>query len=164
MKFFCIRPIPRFICLIMLVCLGSGCLESWEADYSGIELIPIKGTITLDGEPLPDAVVFFVQENETKSYATTDKNGFYKMKFNSEVDGVLPGNVTVEISTTASTGELKVDEGESDPDMKKKKGEKKELVPAEYNVESQLKVAVTSSDRTFNFDLKPDGSTTGPSK
>ena len=130
----------------------------------GLNLIPIKGTITLDGQPLPDAVVFFVQENETKSYATTDKSGFYRMKFNSEVDGVLPGNVTVEISTTASTGELKVDEGESDPDMEKKKGKKKELVPAEYNVESQLKVAVTSSDRTFNFDLKSDGSTTGPSK
>lgn len=143
----------------MLLCAGSGCMGTWEADYSGIGLIPIEGTITLDGKPLPDAVVFYVQENENP-YATTDEKGFYRMKFNSEVNGVLAGDATVEISTTASTGELK----REDPDAKKKKGKKKELVPAVYNKKSQLKLTVTSDDRVFNFDLKSDGSTTGPTE
>ncbi len=98
------------------------------------------------------------------SFATTDKDGNYRMKFNSEVDGVLPGEVTVRISTTASTGELKVEEGEGeiDPDLPRAR-ENKELVPNEYHKNSKLKVTIPSGKNVFNFDLKSDGSTTGPS-
>lgn len=165
MKLFCDRSLVflRLFGLLMVLVLGTGCMGTWRADYSGLGLVPIDGTITLDGEPLADTVVFFVQESGTKSYATTDNNGFYRMKFNSEANGVLPGPVTVEISTTASTGELKAGGFEVDPDQKKR-DKNKELVPAVYNKESQLKITVSSDDRTFNFDLKSDGSTTGPTE
>ena len=139
-------------------------MGTYEADYSGIGLIPIEGTITLDGTPLADAVVFYVREDGGKSYATTDEKGFYQMKYNSEVGGVLAGNTTVEISTTASTGVLKKEVYDDNGAPKKKKKKKKELVPKAYNKESKLKITVAPDDRTYNFDLKSDGSTTGPTE
>ena len=157
-------PSPRFYVWLTILSLTSGCMGTWKADYSGIELIPIEGTVTLDGTPLAGVVVFYVQEDGSKSYATADEKGFYKMKFNSEVGGVLPGSVTVEISTTAKTGELKPGDADGIPDPRTKKGKKKELVPAVYNKKSKLKLTVATGDRVYNFDLKSDGSTTGPTK
>ncbi|QEG22344.1 carboxypeptidase-like regulatory domain-containing protein [Mariniblastus fucicola] len=156
------RPIAMGICLIAIT-MVSGCIGSNEANYSQLGLIKVTGNIKLDGEPLPDTVVFFEQTDGTMSYATTDANGDYRMKFNSEVDGVLPGEVVVKISTLASTGELKTDEGDAevDPDLPKPK-EKKELVPVEYHKESKLNLTIPTGNNVFNFDLNSDGSTTGP--
>ena len=148
--------------LIIGTLLLTGCLGTYKADYSGLGLIPVTGIITLDGKPLPNAVVFFVQENETKSYATTEANGFYRMMFNSEVEGVLPGTVTVEISTTASTGELNIAKGDAEVDPDAPKKSKKELVPAAYNKKSKLNVTVSPESNKFDFDLKLDGSTLQP--
>jgi hypothetical protein len=147
----------------------TGCLESIEPDYGSLGLVSVSGTITLDGDPLSNTVVFFESPDETFSYATTDSNGYYTLKFNSKKEGVIPGQKVVRISTTASTGEsagsmsgMEEDDGEGD------EGEegglsKEERVPTVYNKESQLNVTVPDSSTTFDFDLKSDGSTTGPS-
>ncbi len=155
------RPLASGFCLVAMSVVIAGCLGTHRADYSKLGLIKATGKITLDGAPLPQAVVFFEQLDETMSYATTDENGNYRMKFNSEVDGVLPGEVVVRISTTASTGEPNVDEGEVDPDLPVSR-QKKELVPKEYNEDSKLKLTIPSGNNVFNFDLKSDGSTTEP--
>ena len=152
------------IVLLLLFVFSIGCGESYQADYSQLGLVPVTGEVKLDGDPLPAAVVFFVQADGTKSYATTDEDGCYRMKFNSQVDGVLPGDVVVEVSTIASTGEININANyaDADPDAPKP-NKKKELVPSQYNKESKLQVTVSPSQREFNFDLKSDGSTTGPS-
>ena len=146
--------------MIAMIVLIGGCLESHNANYAKLGLIPVTGKISLDGAALPDAVVFFEQTSGTKSYATTDENGNYRMKFNSKVDGVLAGEVIVRISTTAKTGELSAEDG--DPDAPKKP-KKVELVPKAYHKDSNLKLTIPSGNNVFNFDLKSDGSTTGPS-
>ena len=159
------RPAPR--CLLSLLVVASlaatGCDNGLSPDYASLGLVPISGTVTLDSQPLSDAVVFFEAEDQTQAYATTDENGAYEMKFNSEVNGVTPGKKVVRISTTASTSEDDGAESEEDPDEKKKPAAKKDRVPAAYNSKSKLVVEVTDARTEYDFDLKSDGSTTGPS-
>lgn len=157
------------VVLLAALLASTGCGDPLRADYSKLGLLEVAGTITLDGEPLADAVVFFEHPDQTMSYATTDADGGYRMKFNSEVNGVLPGEKIIRISTTASTGEIPRpsdtagDFEEADPDeVVDKKGPKTELVPKAYNKESKLKLTLSESNESLNFDLKGDGSTTGP--
>ncbi|MCA9155807.1 MAG: carboxypeptidase regulatory-like domain-containing protein, partial [Planctomycetales bacterium] len=52
----------------------SGC-GSAGADYSKVDLIQVSGTVTLDGQPLPKAVVTFETPDGQFSYAMTDSSG-----------------------------------------------------------------------------------------
>ena len=99
--------------------------------------------------------------DQTWSYGTTDASGNYRMKFNSEIEGVKPGEKILRVSTTASTGE--VDEFEEDENGVRRT-RKNELVPNVYYKESKLKVNITPETRELNFDLKSDGSTKGPTE
>ncbi|MCM2374989.1 carboxypeptidase-like regulatory domain-containing protein [Aporhodopirellula aestuarii] len=152
----------------------SGCDVQSGADYSSLGLIPISGEVTLDNEPLSGAVVFFEAPDLTQAYATTDQEGRYTIKFNSEIEGVTPGTKIVRISTTASTGEgsEEADEdGDEDgaPARRFTRGKKDtphpgERVPSQYNKKSTLTVEVTSNDSIVNFHLKSDGSSVTPQK
>lgn len=152
----------------------AGCDVGPGVDYSSLGLVPITGEVTLDGEPLSGAVVFFESPDLTQAYATTDEEGHYKIKFNSEVDGVKPGTKIVRISTTASTGEGGEEEDEDgDEDntpARRSKPSKKdtsnpgERVPSEYNKKSELTIEITSGDSVVDFHLKSDGSTVTPLK
>jgi len=149
------------------ICLSSGCRDPLRPDYGSLGLLSVTGEVKLDGEPLPETVLFFEATDGTMSYAKTDVDGRYRMKFNSEVDGVLPGKKLVRISTTAHTGEIarsgELDSEspeEDDPDARPRKS-KPELVPIQYNRKSKLVVDIAES-ATLNFDLNSDGSTKGP--
>jgi hypothetical protein len=139
-----------------------GCGGAPTADYEKLGLVDISGTVTLDGAPLADAVVMFEAPDTTFCYGTTDAQGRYVLKLNSEKMGVIPGPKIVRISTTASTGE---EEGggaaeEVDPDAAG--GNREEKVPACYHKDSKLTVTVADSDPELDFDLQSDCSTVGP--
>ncbi|EMI18024.1 putative secreted protein [Rhodopirellula maiorica SM1] len=149
---------------IVLVLATVGCGGSLEADYSSIGLVPVKGSITLDGAPIEGAVVFFEADDHTFSYGTTDESGYYELKFNSKTAGVTQGPKTVRISTVASTGEREseeeAEEDEGEPSNSNASAAKRgELFPETYNKKSELKVTVSDSQETFNFDLRGDGTT-----
>ena len=148
-----------FACLMMLPTLG--CSNGPQADYGKLGLLEVSGTVTLDGENIAGAAVYMINEADaTYSFGVTDASGKYKMMLNSEKSGVLPGEKLVEISTVRNPlGEAAGGEDE-DPDAKPSKTEK---IPACYNSKSSLKIEVTSQNRTFNFDLKSDCSTTSAS-
>ncbi|WP_044301066.1 hypothetical protein [Rhodopirellula sallentina] len=155
------------------VCL-TGCDTGSGVDYSSLGLVPVSGEVTLDGEPLGGAVVFFEAPDLTQAYAKTDDQGKYTIKFNSEIEGVQPGSKIVRISTTASTGEegIEEDELEGDDDgstgrsrsSKKKSAKPGELVPPQYNSKSTLTVEITSGNSVVDFHLKSDGSNVTPMK
>ena len=148
---------------LLLFGFSAGCGGGPSADYHKLGLVDVSGTVTLDGSPLEGAVVMFESADGTFCYGTTDSAGKYVLKLNSEKTGVVPGDKTVRISTTASTGEEEGSAGEEvDPDAKPS-GPKEEKVPDCYNKNSYLKVTVAGSDAAFNFDLKSDCSTTGRS-
>ncbi|GAA4452314.1 carboxypeptidase-like regulatory domain-containing protein [Novipirellula rosea] len=145
---------------IVLVLSTLGCGGSLDADYSSIGLVPVSGTVTLDGEPIEGAVVFFEADDRTFSYGTTDDSGHYELKFNSKTTGVTQGPKTVRISTVASTGERgEEDEEESESESSAPKAKRTERFPVTYNKKSELQVSVSDSQTTFNFDLRGDGTT-----
>ncbi len=151
-------------CLALTLATTTGCGPSAQADYASIGLVPITGNVTLDGQPLEGAVVMFESPDTTFCYGTTDAEGNYEIKFNSEVMGVPPGDKIVRISTTASTGEVDSEGADEDDDdaaarrKKKKKRNPNELVPEAYNEDSQIKATISDSQTVYDFALKSDGS------
>jgi hypothetical protein len=144
----------------------GGCSTSPQMDYSGVKLLSVSGTITLDGEPLEGAVVTF-EEDGTFSFGQTDSGGDYTLQFDTETNGCTPGTKLVRISTTRKITGLNTEEegggGEtSDEPGQSGDGGSAEKVPACYHKDSKLTVEVSSSKTSFDFDLKADCSTIGP--
>lgn len=165
------RSTIQFALLAIQLVLTTGCSTRPQADYSKLGLVEVAGNITLDGQPVPQAAIFFYQDNGSYSYGITDGTGRYVAMFNSEKSGVIPGLKQIEISTVHSPvpGGL-ADEGgqdtaaeEEDPDRPAKQKGKGEKIPECYNAKGILKVNVERSDQSMDFDLKSDCSTTGAS-
>ena len=144
--------------LVTALLLLGGCNSAPSANYDSIELVQVSGNVTLDGEPLPNAVVTFEAEGGQFSYGLTDDSGSYTLQFDSEMEGVRPGKKTVRISTTRKilglntedeAGEAPSDEAASTSD--EPAGER---VPAKFNSESTLIADVTEDETAFDFDLQ----------
>jgi len=127
-------------------------------DYSKVDLADVRGEVTLDGQPLVDAVVVFEAPDTTYSFGRTDSAGAYQLMFNSEKSGVTPGPKIVRIRTSGGLGEMS-EEGAEDAEGSAKEPEQ---VPACYNSKSQLKATVESGAHSIDFHLKSDCSVTSP--
>lgn len=154
----CLPPIG----LMLLGTAVLGCSTGPVTDYSGLGLVEVSGKVTLDGDPVAGAAVFFLEPDETYSFGVTDDAGYYKMMFNSEKSGVTPGQKRVEITTTKNplgeaAGSEEFEEFEEDPDAPANPGG--ELIPACYNTDSQLNVVIDESESSLDFELRSDCST-----
>lgn len=125
----------RLSVLLLLYCvmfLGCG-----GADSGGVD---VSGTVTLDGKPLADVEVYFVNK-KFEGYGKTDENGHYQL-----VNGAIAGSNKVYFMKTdtgggESGGDIDMsiegmDEGQAEANLnlevtagKNPKG----LIPAEYN-------------------------------
>lgn len=67
----------------------------------GPPLANVTGTVTLDGKPVPNALVTFnsMAENGSPSFGKTDKQGRYALEFSTDRKGALLGQHEVEITT-----------------------------------------------------------------
>lgn len=128
-------------CLLMpALILSAGCGGS-----SVPEVATVRGTIKLDGKPLPDAGVTFIPQGGRPATARTDENGEYELKYNENTSGAIPGKNLVRIST--ATFPVDTDDGETVPG-------KPETVPVEYNLQSTLSFDVKpTEDNVADFDL-----------
>ena len=151
----------RMTCLwILFASISIGCSTKPGTDYSQMNLLSVSGTVTLDGQPLPNAVVTFEDpEHGTFSYGMTDTSGDYQLRFDSEARGCTSGQKRVEISTTRkilglnSTEEGSAPEGEGGGEGAVRSPPGQELVPKRYNTQSELLVQVSSSATTHDFEL-----------
>ncbi len=147
------RTLPRcglsgtVLAVMAVIAAQLGCgYGQPRMDYSKAGLVDVSGTVRLDGEPLPAAIVVFQAPDETFSYARTDATGRYRLMFDSVMAGVTKGQKTVRIRTLGSLGE-------DDPDAK---GSGTERVPECYNKKSGLTVEVTGNSTSTDFDLRSD--------
>ena len=116
-----------FCALVSAVLLLSGCLQG------SIEYAPVKGRITLDGEPVPDAKIMFIptkQRNEKRislpySFGFTDKDGNYTLKTEKQQKGAVVGSHIVIISTAYAPKE-KTAEKTADGDNTKEETKEKD--------------------------------------
>jgi hypothetical protein len=120
-----------FSLAVALACL-AGCGRS--------DLPPlgrVGGTVTLDGAPLPAALVVFTPNGPGRSaLATTDTAGRYELAFLRDMTGANVGTHTVRITTA----------GES-------RGSK-EMLPARYHRKTELTATVVPGDNTLDFSLQ----------
>ncbi|MBR5243282.1 MAG: hypothetical protein IKW13_03535 [Thermoguttaceae bacterium] len=119
----------------------------------------VTGVVTLDGEPLANATVYFTPaEGSTgalQSVGKTNEKGEYKLQtlLGAADAGTTPGDyvVTVDCVDEVETGRMKKnDDGEDVPET-----EEIQLVPARYlnGATSGLTATVVKGSNTFNFDL-----------
>jgi hypothetical protein len=112
---------------------------------------PTSGTVTMDGQPVADAIVAFYRATEDKGstrYAfvgdsLTDDVGRYKMTTYSRFDGAPAGEYVV---TVVKTGK----------GYERGGGDSKSLLPGRYATPetSAIKVAIKEGVNELNFDLR----------
>ncbi len=144
--------LPSLLTIVLL----TGCSSRSMIDYSGVDLVDGSGVITLDGQPLAYAQVFFEDvKNGTLAFALTDEAGRYHLMFNSEKSGVEAGEKRVQIWTARGGVEFK------DTIPKENLGRGKERVPDRYNRKTELVRTVLSSkekrSQKFDFELESKG-------
>lgn len=109
------------------------------------------GTVTLDGQPVPDASITFagVNAGEPPSMAKTDGSGNYELYYSRGHKGATIGEHVVYISTYQSATD-------DNPQAKK------ETIPLIYNGKSELKETVKRGTNKIDFALKGGGEIVQP--
>jgi hypothetical protein len=133
---------PLLAAPLLVVSIGSLVLLSGCGPADG--LADVRGTVTLNGEPLANATVEFqpLEPGQSPSSAKTDESGNYRLMFTLSAVGVVPGKHRITISTAETCFDDEGGEYESD-----------ELVPAKYNRDSELQRTVESGRNRIDFDL-----------
>ena len=115
----------------------AGCAESVP------ETQTVSGTVTFDGTPVAEGeIVFRDAAGQTRSCGGQISDGKYSFE-------ASPGNKKVEITARREVpGEFDTSNpGEKTPLVE-------EYIPAMYNTETTLTAEVSSSQKTFDFELK----------
>ena len=142
----------------MALCLmGTGC------NKGGQELGQVKGKVTLDGNPLPNAIITFTPESGSGvSTATSDGNGEYELLFIND-KGALIGMHKVSVNLMPEAPKPVAEIRSDDPNYDKivndtsgytKKSEPKFKIPERYNTNTTLKREVKSGSNTIDLELK----------
>ncbi len=123
------------ICIGMLgfVTLAAGC------GRDGPNIGRVSGTITLDGDPLPNAGISFQQEGFRPSLGYTDEQGNYELTYLKDVKGAVVGTHLVKINRLPTV-----------------EGQPFAQLPPKYHAESELTAEVSSGSNKINFDLKSE--------
>ncbi|MBS0265695.1 MAG: carboxypeptidase regulatory-like domain-containing protein [Planctomycetes bacterium] len=121
----------------------GGCGPDWD----GPPLAHVSGIVTLDGAPLPNAIIIFEPIGEGHpATGFTDENGEYDLEYNEGIPGAVVGPALVRISTWRAG----YDNGTFHPSIPEK-------VPVLYNARSQenpqMKRQVEPNDNEIDFDL-----------
>jgi hypothetical protein len=121
---------PRLVCSLFLI-LAAGC--------GGTKNAPVSGKVTLNGQPLANAMVTFqpiAKEGSVEagpgSSGTTDAEGRFSLKMATGASGAVVGKHRVMISQI-------VNKTDPSDDARPKRGgpPQMEKLPARYNSESQ---------------------------
>lgn len=139
------------------ILLLPACSDPHAPDYGALDLLDVSGTVQMDNTPLPDVMVTFEDPvTGAYSYGTTDSRGRFRLQFNSEVHGTLPGRKLVRIRSAGSetSGEATADEEEQGSSASFTTSET-ERIPSIYNEKSEWFVIVSDEETHFELQLKP---------
>ena len=127
------------LAMAVLCAVGVGCGRS--------DMAEVTGTVTLDGQPLPDAFLEFAPTGGKGSTSTgrTDQAGEYELMFSRDTAGAFLGEHRVRISTREIT-----------TNAQQREVWLPEKVPARYNTQTELKREVEPGANRFDFDLKSE--------
>jgi hypothetical protein len=122
----------------MLLVLMAGC------GTSGPQMAAVSGTVTLDGNPVSDAIVEFTPEKGRPSRGVTDDAGRYDLSYTQDQMGAVVGVHKVKIMTGREEATL---EGEVVQEAVIEK------IPPQYNLNSTLTTDVKGASKDVDFKL-----------
>lgn len=97
---------------------------------------PVTGTVTYNGEPVPNAqVMFYPDEGPKPAVGTADENGVYSLTTFEKGDGAIPGTHVVTVTAYDNSSE-----GVS----------MNSLVPEKYSTRTSSPLKVTVADQEKN--------------
>lgn len=128
----------QLIVLSAMVLFILGCQK-------GPTLGQISGVVRYEGKPLPQATVTFTPVDGRASFARTDIDGAYELKFPDGRMGAMLGENVISIGTYR----VATDEQGGVVEFK-------ETLPAKYNAESELTRVVEPGENVFDFELTKD--------
>lgn len=131
-------------CAVSL-CLIGGCKPS------GPELGEVTGTVTLDGKPVPNAIITFRPQvpDSTTSIGVTNAEGKYTLMYTADRNGTMVGKNDVEIVTNKLTESELSDykaTGKTPPPFVP--------IPQKYKEPGTLVKDVAAGQNTIDFELK----------
>lgn len=150
----------RWCSVALLTCLGAlgceaGTSDDVAPDYG--KLVPVKGTVKVDGKPLAGVVVTFLPPKWSASNGETDADGSYTLQ-TAYKPGALSGEYKVSFSYLVSADGKPQGLGPRSsltptPSM----ATAKEQFPPELSDlgRTTLKATVPPGGGTLNFDIKP---------
>ncbi|PQO47638.1 hypothetical protein [Blastopirellula marina] len=119
-----------------LCCLSLTLLTSLGCGPRGDrEIVEVEGTVTLDGQPLPNATVLFISGTSRPSGAMTDAEGHYELNYTDRQKGARIGHNRVQITTAQGPSETA--EGEPLAAVP-------ESLPDKYHARSELEFEVSA--------------------
>lgn len=131
---------------LALIITAPGCGSS-ELSY---EKGTVKGTVTVNGEPLPTGKIRFIPVVDTVGKITVADINDGNYEFDIE-RGPAIGNHKIEIIAVRKTGNQIPIPDEPEGTMRE---ETEQYLPAIYNTNSRLKFEVKAGENQGNFDLK----------
>jgi hypothetical protein len=137
-----------FFAALALSCIAlAGCGGGGDFGY-------VEGNITLDGEPLPNALVGFYPTGGRGSIGSTDSEGHYSLQYTANQKGASVGTHKVTISTAIEAVEAKVYERTGE--RQEAVAGRKEMLDASYQDRQKTPLSATvepGSNPPINFDL-----------
>jgi hypothetical protein len=141
------QPLPR-VGLVAVLVLAAGCSDSNDGR------LPISGKVKLHGQPIADGaiVLFEPLEKQDSAGSVTVSGGEYEIP---RVVGLKPGKYLVRVTAgDGKTAVNPVDSGQPPGPTGGRNIISKELIPPDWNVNSQQKVTVTKGGpNKFDFDI-----------
>jgi hypothetical protein len=137
--------------LVLLLVLGLGC---GSGKPEGPELVPVTGTVLLDGKPLPGADVTFVPTENTPGMggsARTDEEGKFELTYARGDSGAPAGQYRVTVSRRLMPDGTPVPVDDETPPID---SPARETLPAVYNDPEQTRLTATVEANGSSVELK----------
>ena len=126
----------RLRCVVALASFTCICVGCSNRAPDMPDVGRVYGTVTLDGEPVPNVSIFFKPDVGRQSIARADEKGEYEAMYLIDEAGVKVGPCTVSLEWAPD---------DSGP-----------AIPAKYGYKSELKLDVNPGRNLFNIEMKSD--------
>ncbi|MCC6510442.1 MAG: hypothetical protein IT423_15180 [Pirellulaceae bacterium] len=137
-----------YLSMVSLGLLSLSMLSLVGCGSDGPKLVEVTGTVTLDGQPVPGAIVIFNPDfpGGSNSLGKTDGQGKYRLEFSQDKKGAMIGKHVVEITTKKIAASDMPDTGEA-------VSLEYVAIPAKYRKRGSLTAEVTDSRNVIDFAL-----------
>lgn len=133
-----------YVAVALCFAICTGCSDG------GPELASVTGVVTIDGKPIPNAVLTFVPEEGSPSYGQTSRDGHYALMFTDTKQGAMLGThqVSIEVQRISKEemAEMKA-QGMEVPD-------KSVEIPKAYRQPGALTAEVKRGSNAIDFHLE----------